>query len=147
LHCFPNAGQQTPPTHTYSDAERREIQAKIKEIKASGTAPPAVSAPPQITAPAPVDPKTLTSDALDKLRMARGGGASLRIEKGNSDALAQLAKDIANVSEQYGDAEQQYKVAEALTRKAAQQNTKGNPQKLDEFFDDLYERVIDVKKK
>jgi hypothetical protein len=96
----------------------------------------------------PIDPKVLTDDALAKLRAARGGGASLRIEKGNDDALVQLAKDIANVSDTYDDPEQQFKVAEALVRKAAQQNTKGNPpKKFDEFFNDLYGRVIDIKKK
>jgi hypothetical protein len=102
----------------------------------------------QTATPVPIDPKVLHDDALAKLRTARGGGASLRIEKGNDDALAQLAKDIANVSDQYSDPKQQYEVMEALARKAAHQNTKGSsPQKLDDFFNDLYGRVIDIKKK
>jgi hypothetical protein len=157
-----DAGQPVPPKTLpgqtqpaknpgkYTDEERREIQAKIKEIKARGTVGKTADSRPQTAAEIlpPVDPKALHSGALEKLRTARGGGASLRIEKGNDDALTQLAKDIANVSETYGDSEQQFKVAEALARKAAQQNTKGSPpQKLDEFFDDLYGRVIDIKKK
>ncbi|MDR0327128.1 MAG: hypothetical protein LBI05_02405 [Planctomycetaceae bacterium] len=97
--------------------------------------------------PSPVDPKVLTGDALTKLRTARGGGASLRIERGNTEAFEKLARDIADVSEQYADQKQQYEVMEALSRKAAQQNTKGNPHKLDDFFNELYGRVIDVKKK
>ena len=138
-----------PKSPKYTDAERQEIRAKIKEIKARKTVQPSVSepSPPQASVPSPVDPKTLTSDALDKLRIARGGSASLKIEQRNSEALDQLAKDIANVSEQYADSEQQYKVAETLARKAAQQNTKGNPHKLEDFFNELYGKVIDVKKK
>jgi len=105
--------------------------------------PVATTTPP----PAPVDPKAFQDEALTKLRTARGGGATLRIERGNEDALAKLANDIANVSDQYTDPKQQYAVMEALARKAAQQNTKGTPKKLDEFFNDLYGRVLDVKKK
>jgi len=132
----------------FTNEERREIKAKIKEIKARGT--PGQTADSMQTVAEivpPVDPKVFTSDALDKLRTVRGGGASLRIERGNDDALAQLAKDIANVSEQYADPKQQYEVMESLARKAAQQNTKGNPHKLEDFFNDLYGRVIDIKKK
>ena len=137
-------GQSAKKSAKYTAEERAEIKAKIQEIKSRGTTPP-VASTPQAAVPAPTDPKVLTSDALDKLRTARGGGASLRIEKGNTDALEQLAKDIANVSEQYSDPQQQYEVMEALTRKAAQQNTKGTPKKLDEFFNELYGRVIDLR--
>jgi hypothetical protein len=94
-----------------------------------------------------VEPKKLMGDALEKLRTARGGGASLRVEKGNDEAFAKLAQDIADVSEQYTDQAQQFEVMKALSRKAAQQNTKGDPKKLEDFFNELYGRVIDLKKK
>jgi hypothetical protein len=150
-----NAGQPTP--HTTPPAQpakiKRPLTAEERQIirehrqKIRGTPGKTADSKPQTTAAAPIDPKNLTSDALDKLRTARGGSASLRIEKGNSDALVQLAEDIATVSGMYGDSEQQYKVAEALARKAAQHNTKGTPQKFDEFFNELYGKVLDVKKK
>jgi hypothetical protein len=143
----PNA--QLPKTKRPLTKEERQVLREHRQ-KIRGTPGKTADSKPQTAAEIlpPVDPKVLHSDALDKLRTARGGSASLRIEKGNDDAFAQLAKDIASVSEQYADPEQQYKVAEALARKAAQQNTKGSPpKKMDEFFDDLYGRVIDIKKK
>ena len=137
-----SAGQPAKKSGKYTPEEQAEIKAKIQEIKARKI--PGETAAEILP---PVDSKVFTSNALDKLRTVRGGGASLRIEKGNTDALEQLAKDIANVSEQYTDPKQQYEVMESLTRKAAQQNTKENPKKLEDFFNELYGRVIDLKKK
>jgi len=150
----PNTARQIPANTASAQPvkEKRKLTAEERQIlrehrqKIRGT--PGTTASPQAVAPlAPIDPKVLTDDALTKLRTARGGGASLRIERGNTEALDQLAKDIANVSDQYADPKQQYEVMEALSRKAAQQNTKGNPNKLEDFFNDLYGKVIDVKKK
>ena len=144
-------GQSAKKTSKLTEDERqilREHRQKIRGTPAPATSTPPSTPPSPVAAPpTPVDPKILQDDALTKLRTARGGGATLRIERGNSEAFDQLAKDIANVSDQYADPKQQYEVMEALARKAAQQNTKGKPNKLDEFFNDLYGRVLDVKKK
>jgi len=163
----PNAPQQIPAntptkkTSKLTEEEKqilREHRAKIRGGQmADGRPQTAAEGLPSATASAASPPTPLPSavcrlqtqqEALTKLRTVRGGGATLRIERGNADALDQLAKDIANVSDQYAaDPKQQYEIMEALARKAAQQNTKGTPNKLDEFFHDLYGRVIDVKKK
>ena len=102
----------------------------------------------EVLPPPPVDPKEIFGDALGKLQTARGGKVSLKIERGNTDAFDQLAKDIASVADQYPDAEQQYKIAQMLAQKAARQNVPpGNKQKLDDYIQELYGKVIDVKKK
>ena len=147
-----NVGQSSPPKalpgqpakkkSKLTEEERQILREHRRKIH--GASAPAGSTPPPS---APVDPKVFQDEALTKLRTARGGGATLRIERGNTEAFDQLAKDIANVSDQYADPKQQYKVMEVLSRKAAQQNTKGTPNKLDDFFNDLYGRVLDVKKK
>ena len=131
-------GQSAPKKRKLTEAERQILREHRQKIRGGQTAT-------EISPP--VDSKILQDDALTKLRTARGGGASLRIERGSTEAFDKLAQDIANVADQYADPKQQYEIMEALSRKAAQQNTKGTPKKLDEFFSDLYGRVLDVKKK
>ena len=130
----------------------REHRQKIRGGKTTESKPQtsAEIPPPQAIAPTPppVDPKEFFGDALGKLQTARGGKVSLKIERGNTDAFDQLAKDIASVADQYTDPEQQYKIAQALTQKAAKQNVPpGNKQKLDDYIQALYDKVIDIKKK
>jgi len=140
-------GQPVKKTSKLTEEERQILREHRQKIRGGKTADGRPQTAAEISPPAPVDPKVFQDEALTKLRTARGGGATLRIERGNTEAFDQLAKDIANVSDQYADPKQQYAVMEALSRKAAQQNTKGTPNKLDEFFNDLYGRVLDVKKK
>ena len=126
-------------------AEERQILREHRQ-KIRGT--PAPSTPSPQASPPPVEPKDLIEDALSKVKVARGGKAGLKIEQGDTGAFEQLAQDIASVADQYPDPDQQYKIAQTLARKAAKQNVPpGSKQKLDDYFQELYDKVLDVKKK
>ena len=136
----PSSAQPVKKKIKLTAEERQIVQEHRRKIR--GTPAPSAQAAP------PVDPKDLVGDALSKVKMARGGKAGLKIEWGDTEAFEQLAKDIADVADQYPDPEQQYKIAQALAQKAAKQNVPpGNKQQLDDYFQELYDKVVDVKKK
>ena len=141
-----------PNKRKLTDEERQILREHRQKIRGTSSEKPTVGKPQAaaeiLPPPSSVDPKKFMEDALAKLQTARGGKVSLKIERGNAEAFEQLAKDIAGVSDQYPDSEQQYKIAQMLAQKAAKQNVPpGNQQKMEDYIQALYDKVIDIKKK